>query len=93
MISTVLFDLDGTLLPMDNDAFTKYYFKLLAADLVPMGYDPKTLIDAVWAGTLAMVKNNGSRPNEEAFWECFGSIVGEKALADKEKFMDFYRYS
>lgn len=92
MVTTVLFDLDGTLLPMDNDEFTKYYFKLLAADLVPMGYDPKTLIDAVWAGTSAMVKNNGSRPNEEAFWECFGSIVGEKALADKEKFMDFYRY-
>jgi len=26
----VLFDLDGTLLPMDQDLFTKHYFSLLA---------------------------------------------------------------
>ena len=26
-----MFDLDGTLLPMDNDEFTRGYFKLLAA--------------------------------------------------------------
>ena len=38
MITTVLFDLDGTLLPMDNDAFTKGYFKLLAAKLAPHGF-------------------------------------------------------
>ena len=38
-ITSVLFDLDGTLLPMDNDEFTKGYFKLLAAKLenVEMG--------------------------------------------------------
>ena len=32
-ITTVLVDLDGTLLPMDNDLFTKGYFKLLAEKL------------------------------------------------------------
>ena len=31
-LTTVLYDLDGTLLPMDNDAFTKGYFKLLASE-------------------------------------------------------------
>ena len=34
-ITTVLFDLDGTLLPMDNDVFTKCYFKLLVQQLAP----------------------------------------------------------
>lgn len=34
-LTTILFDLDGTLLPMDNDAFTRGYFKLLAARLAP----------------------------------------------------------
>lgn len=38
-LTTILFDLDGTLLPMDNDAFTKGYFKLLAAKLSPHGYE------------------------------------------------------
>ena len=28
---TILFDLDGTLLPMDQDQFTTSYFKLQAA--------------------------------------------------------------
>ena len=44
-LTTVLFDLDGTLLPMDNDAFTKGYFKLLAAKLAPLGYDARQLVD------------------------------------------------
>lgn len=50
-LTTILFDLDGTLLPMDNDTFTKGYFKLLAAKLAPHGYEPKQLIDGVWQGT------------------------------------------
>ena len=34
-LTTILFDLDGTLLPMDNDEFTRGYFKLLAAKMAP----------------------------------------------------------
>lgn len=37
-LTTVLFDLDGTLLPMDNESFTRGYFKLLAAKLISYGY-------------------------------------------------------
>ena len=63
-LTTILFDLDGTLLPIDNDAFTKGYFKLLAVKLAPHGYEPKQLVDAIWAGTAAMVKNDGTKSNE-----------------------------
>ena len=91
MITTVLFDLDGTLLPMDNDLFTKAYFKLLAQTVAPLGYAPQTLIDAVWAGTAAMVKNDGSKTNESAFWARFCEIYGEKGLRDKPFFDDFYK--
>lgn len=45
-LTTILFDLDGTLLPMDNDEFTRGYFKLLAAKMAPLGYEPKRLVDA-----------------------------------------------
>ena len=89
-LTTILFDLDGTLLPMDNDAFTKGYFKLLAAKLAPHSYDPKQLVDAIWAGTADMVKNDGTRSNEEAFWKKFADIYGENALADKPLFDEFY---
>lgn len=90
-LTTVLFDLDGTLLPMDQEAFTTGYFKLLAKKLAPHGYEPKSLVDAIWAGTAAMVKNDGSCTNEQAFWKKFSAIYGsEKALADQPLFEDFY---
>ena len=41
MKKAILFDLDGTLLPMDQTEFTNGYFKLLAAKMAPHGYDPK----------------------------------------------------
>ena len=34
-MKNILFDLDGTLLPMDLDEFTHGYFRLLAAKLAP----------------------------------------------------------
>ena len=91
MIKAVRFDLDGTLLPMDNDEFTKNYFKLLAARFAPLGYDAQELVKDVWDGTAAMVKNDGSRTNEEAFWDRFGVVMGKSALLDRPAFEDFYR--
>ena len=90
MLKAVLFDLDGTLLPMDQDEFTHGYFKLLCQKLAEHGYDPDQLVKAVWKGTGAMVKNDGSCSNEEVFWRCFSSIYGEDALRDKPLFNAFY---
>lgn len=90
MIKAVLFDLDGTLLPMDQDVFTKTYFKALAKKLIPLGYDPEELIAAIWKGTAAMVQNDGSAYNEERFWNVFTGIYGEKAERDKAVFEEFY---
>lgn len=90
-ITTVLFDLDGTLLPMDQDLFAKTYLKGLAARVAPAGYDPKALVDAVWKGTEAMIRNDGSCINEARFWEVFTGIMGEKALKDMPLFDAYYR--
>lgn len=89
-ITTVLFDLDGTLLPMDQDTFIKAYFGGLARKLMPHGYDKDALIGAIWSGTKAMIKNNGKRMNEEAFWDEFCGIFGEKAKDDIPLFDEFY---
>lgn len=89
-ITTILFDLDGTLLPMDNDEFTKGYFKLLAKKLAPHGYEQQKLVDGILLGTAAMVKNDGKQSNEAAFWKKFSEIYGEKVLADKPLFDEFY---
>ncbi len=86
----VLFDLDGTLLPMDQDIFIKAYFKGIATKLAPYGYDPQTLIKAIWGGTDAMIANDGSKTNEEVFWDFFATIFGDNAREDEPKFASFY---
>lgn len=90
-LTTILFDLDGTLLPMDQDKFTMGYFKLLTQKMQDYGYDAKELIDTVWRGTAAMVKNDGSATNEQVFWKVFTAQYGEKAIIDQEHFNRFYR--
>lgn len=90
-VTTVLFDLDGTLLPMDQDAFTKKYFGLLAARLARRGYAPEELIGAVWSGTKAMVKNTGEKTNEQVFWDDFTGHYGEGVKKDIPEFDAFYR--
>lgn len=90
-IKAVLFDLDGTLLPMDMDGFVKAYFGLLAKKLAPFGYESEKLISTIWAGTKAMVKNDGKQTNEKAFWEVFCSVFGQNAIKDEPIFDEYYR--
>ena len=90
-VTAILFDLDGTLLPMDQDAFTGSYFSNLAAKAATKGYQPNALIDTVWAGTAAMVKNDGAKTNEAVFWELFAAKYGGDALNDIPFFEEFYR--
>lgn len=91
MIRTILFDLDGTLLPMDQEVFTRSYFHHLVKKLAPLGYTPDELVKSVWEGTAAMVKNNGDRTNEETFWQSFTVSFGQRAARDRAVFDEFYR--
>lgn len=91
MIETVLFDMDGTLLPMEQDKFVGAYFRLLAQKLAPRGYKPETLFPAIWKGVAAMVKNDGKCTNDALFWETFSSLMGDRVLDDMPLFEEFYR--
>ena len=91
MIKNILFDLDGTLLPMDQDVFAGAYFSRLVKKLAPLGYDPDALVKGIWSGIAAMVKNTGEKTNEEAFWIKFTEIFGTEALKDKPIFDEFYK--
>ena len=90
-IKAILFDLDGTLLPMDMDAFLRAYFGGLSAKLAPHGYEPKALFAAIWAGTEAMIKNDGTKRNEDVFWENFAARYEHDVRADIPLFDEFYQ--
>jgi HAD superfamily hydrolase (TIGR01509 family) len=90
MLKAVLFDLDGTLLPMDQKLFTKDYFGRLMRRICPCGYTPETFLTAMQAGIDAMVKNDNSRSNEDAFWEAFADVCGQEVLQYLPNFERFY---
>lgn len=90
MIKAILFDLDGTLLPMDQDEFAEAYFGGLCRKLAPYGYEPQKLTDSIWKGTAAMVKNGGEVLNEQAFWRVMTDIYGEEILKLIPVFENFY---
>ena len=88
-MNTCLFDLDGTLLPMDQEEFIKLYFAALARRFEKK-YDVKKLIDMVWAGTKAMVANDGSDTNEAVFWRCANECMDLDRTVLEAEFYDFY---
>ncbi|MBQ8555873.1 MAG: HAD family hydrolase [Clostridia bacterium] len=74
--SAILFDLDGTLLPMDTEAFVKAYFHALYKEVAPFGVAPDAFKTAMFAGVKAMMGNDGTRSNADAFWEAFTTLAG-----------------
>lgn len=91
MLKAVFFDLDGTLLPMNEKDFIQGYFGYLYKKVEKLGYEKEKLIDTIWKGTYMMVKNDGSKTNEEVFWNLFASVYGREKLKDKPIFDDFYK--
>ena len=88
--SAVLFDLDGTLLPLDQDRFTKEYLSLLADALAPYGYEKGTFISAVLRGVAAMAANDGKRSNESVLFDSLVSSLGENIEKARPVFDRFY---
>jgi FMN phosphatase YigB (HAD superfamily) len=74
-LKTILFDLDGTLLPMDIDHFLKLYFSEMAK-VFEGKMTQEVLVDIVMKSTGAMVKDTTSRTNKEVFMSTFEGIVG-----------------
>jgi len=86
----IMFDMDGTLLPMDMKEFTGGYFKFLCERLRPFGLDDRKLVEAIWAGTASMQANDGTLDNRTVFWNCFEKLIDgpiEKIAAECD---DFY---
>ena len=88
--TTILFDLDGTLLPMDQDTFVKAYIGGLARAAEQYGYEPMTMTSSILAGTMAMIKNDGEKSNYAVFWDTLVKTYGEEIRDRCDMFDEFY---
>jgi FMN phosphatase YigB (HAD superfamily) len=89
MIDTILFDLDGTLLPLNMERFIQLYFGEMGqyfADLI----EPKQLARKVWEATDRMVASTDERTNETVFMEHFGSLIDSDLATYQKRFDDYY---
>lgn len=91
MLKAILFDLDGTLLGNQMDAFLPAYFKAITdymAHMIP----PDRLIAEVMAGTRAMNANDGTGPtNKETFERIFFPRFDHGREELESLFHQFYR--
>ena len=92
MIRAILFDLDGTLLDMDQDAFLRAYFKKIAGYFAVRGYDPVRFSGAMLKSVHVMLNNDGKQSNEELFWSTFPRLYGNEHMKeDLPLFEAFYQ--
>jgi FMN phosphatase YigB (HAD superfamily) len=87
----ILFDLDGTLLPMDREEFVRAYLPGIAAAAAHMG-DPRRIADCILKGSYAMVRSTDPQKTLEAvFWGAFEALSGITRAASEHIFNAFYR--
>ncbi len=88
MIKNVFFDLDATLLQMNQDLFLEKYFMLLHKKALAFGYNGQDILKLTEAGVYKMLQNNGVKTNEEVYWNYINEKLGNNNL--KDFFEDFY---
>lgn len=88
---TILFDLDGTLLPLNQEEFVRNYFGRLAMKMAPHGLEKDTLVKGLMIGMKAMQDNDGQQTNSEAFWKVFEQLTATRKDAVNEMLLDFYK--
>lgn len=89
-MNTVLFDLDGTLLPMDQELFIKSYFKSLDDTFSGMFNEPSAFRTAMWLAINNVLKNDGSMSNKDRFNISFTGFSGVDPSELENEFNYYY---
>ena len=91
MINTILFDLDGTLLPLQDSLFIKYYFNGIANRLSSDTISGEKLVETIWQGTNLMIQNDGTKTNEQVFFDYFTKVIPGDITKWQKALEVFYR--
>lgn len=90
-MKAVLFDLDGTLLPMEQDTFTSAFLKDLHRYLVRLGYTPELAEAALTAAFTSAFANDGRETNETVFFGGLARVAGARVREDAVALSRYYR--
>lgn len=88
-MNTILFDLDGTLLPIDMVLFEKLYFEELSKNFADI-ISPGELAKNIWSSTKIMVGNTEYITNEDIFMADFTTRMNIELPVLQKRFDDFY---
>ncbi|MCL2253382.1 MAG: HAD family hydrolase [Lachnospiraceae bacterium] len=94
MIDVILFDLDGTLLKVSQEAFTLVYYSEIKKLFAKLGFDDDLAMKAINVGVKAMLLNDGSEFNKDKFWKTFAEFIGirgDELKAIENECNRFYR--
>lgn len=76
MARVILFDLDGTLLPVDTHHFVEESLKIMAQELADF-IEPEQFLQAIWVSIQQVVANlDPHRTNEQVFKDSFIRLTG-----------------
>ena len=88
--TTVFFDLDGTLLPVDTKEFMQTYMASIGRFMAEHGLDAHAGGEALFAGVMAMGQNVGDVTNRDAFWKVFCERMGKTVEEWEPLFNEYY---
>lgn len=90
MLRCVLFDLDGTLLPMAFEDFFGKYFHHIGQWMSGV-IEPRKLVSAIWESAAKVAANDDERSyNIDVFYAEFGRLTGLDEAMFRAKFADYY---
>lgn len=88
-MDTLVFDLDGTLLPMDFDKFVEVYNYELGKAFSHLE-DPKEMVQKLWASTKHTITSRENKNNFDKFFDDFSNRVEGNVKEYKDLFDRFY---
>ena len=90
-MNTILFDLDGTLLPLDMKGFIDTYFKAIGGRFQSLGVTTDELKRAINNSVETLRVNDGFLTNEELFWNTFAKEISKTGEGISREELKVYR--
>ena len=92
MYKNYLFDLDGTLLPMNMKYFVDIYVAAFCKKMVPItNINGDSLMNAIWTSVANMARNDGNCLNSDIFWQSMNRACNRDMRPYSDSIDDFYR--